>query len=87
MVLMMPKFMVVETFKPNCRHLAYKRFHQRGRLLPSGLKYLDSWLEAEGNRCFQLMETSDSALFDEWVANWEDLVSFEVIELGEKPQA
>ncbi|WP_299412675.1 DUF3303 family protein [Acaryochloris sp. IP29b_bin.148] len=83
----MPKFMVIETFKPNCRSLAYDRFYRRGRLLPPGLKYLDSWLEAEGNRCFQLMETADSALFDEWIAHWEDLVSFEVVELGGKPQS
>ncbi len=83
----MPKFMVIETFKPNCRTLAYERFHQKGRLLPPGLQYLDSWLEAEGNRCFQLMETSDPALFDKWIAHWGDLVSFDVIELGEKPSS
>ena len=81
----MKKYMVIETFKPNCRSLAYARFHQSGRLLPAGLKYLDSWLAANGDCCFQLMETTDSTLFNEWIAQWEDLVSFEVIELGEKP--
>lgn len=78
--------MVIETFKPNCLNLVYERFHQQGRLLPPGLIYLDSWLEAGGNRCFQLMETSDITLFDVWMTNWKDLASFEVIELGEKPQ-
>lgn len=78
--------MVVETFKPNCRDLVYERFHQQGRLLPPGLSYLESWLEAEGDRCFQLMETSEPTLFDTWITNWEDLASFEVIELGDKPQ-
>ena len=56
-----------------------------GRMLPEGLAYLDSWLEAEGDRCFQLMETSDVALLRIWSERWADLVSFEFIELGEKP--
>ena len=77
--------MVIETFKPGCKNAVYKRFHAQGRLLPEGLLYLDSWLEKDGNRCFQLMETSSRDLFEGWMRKWEDLVSFEIIELGEKP--
>jgi hypothetical protein len=29
-------------------------------------------------RCYQLMETDDRRLLDEWMANWKDLVRFEV---------
>jgi hypothetical protein len=32
-----------------------------------------------------LMETSDRSLFEAWVDCWKDLVRFEIIELGEKP--
>jgi hypothetical protein len=31
------------------------------------------------------METDDPALFGAWIKNWEDLASFEVIEIGDKP--
>ncbi len=53
-------------------------------MLPDGLCYIDSWLEKDGDRCFQLMETDSPDLFEKWIASWSDLVSFEVIEL-ERP--
>ena len=63
----------------------YERFHQKGRMLPEGLTYLESWLEKEGDRCFQLMETNDPSLFEVWLEHWKDLVALEVFELSEKP--
>jgi hypothetical protein len=54
-------------------------------MLPAGLIYIDSWLEKDGDRCFQLMETGDPSLLDRWMENWKDLVTFEIIELGDKP--
>jgi len=48
-------------------------------MLPEGLKYIDSWVEPNYDRCFQLMETDDPALFDQWIANWDDLMDFEII--------
>ncbi|OED44819.1 hypothetical protein AB833_00600 [Chromatiales bacterium (ex Bugula neritina AB1)] len=80
------QYMVIETIKPNSIQLVYERFHREGRMLPNGLIYLDSWLEDQGNRCFQLMETDDARLFDQWIIHWADLVSFEVIKLGTKPE-
>ena len=82
----MKQYMIIETFLPDCRQKVYERFHARGRLLPAGLKYLNSWLEKDGNRCFQLMETDDPGLFKIWTEDWKDLVAFEVIEIGEKPK-
>jgi hypothetical protein len=76
--------MVIETFRPGCKALVYERFHEKGRLLPDNLHYIESWLEAGGNRCFQLMETEKPQLFDQWMRNWQDLVSFEVVELEAK---
>lgn len=77
--------MVIETFRPNAKEKVYQRFREKGRMLPDGLVYIDSWLEKDGDRCFQLMETNDRALFDRWVECWKDLVGFEIVELGEKP--
>jgi Protein of unknown function (DUF3303) len=58
----------------------YERVARQGRMLPAGLDYIDSWVEAEQlDRCYQLMETDDPSLFDRWTANWEDLVDFEIV--------
>ena len=81
----MKQYMVIETFLPGCKAKIYERFHAQGRMLPNGLVYLNSWLEKDGDRCFQLMETDDPSLFQRWIDNWKDLVRFEVIEIGEKP--
>src|SRR5229473_1673793 len=81
----MKQYMVIETFAPGCKEKVYERFHQKGRMLSEGLNCLDSWLEKDGNRCFQLMETSDPSLFAVWFERWKDLVTFEVVEIGEKP--
>ena len=81
----MRQFMVIETFLPGCKEKVYERFHAQGRMLPDGLSYMNSWLEKEGDRCFQLMETDDPSLFIVWTNKWKDLVRFEIIEIGEKP--
>jgi hypothetical protein len=82
----MKRYMVIETFVPGGKVKIYERFHQKGRMLPVGLTYIDSWLTADGERCFQLMETDDRALFAVWTEQWSDLVEFEIVELGDKPQ-
>jgi hypothetical protein len=82
----MTQYMVIEHFSPGCKEKIYERFHTKGRMLPDGLMYLNSWLEKDGNRCFQLMETNDPSLFLKWFENWKDLVSFELVEIGEKPK-
>lgn len=78
------KYMVLETFRPGCKERVYERFREKERMLPEGLRYLDSWLEKDGDRCFQLMEADSPALFDQWTAEWRDLVSFEIIELDDR---
>jgi len=81
----MKRYMVIEHFAPGAKDKVYERFQKQGRMLPDGLVYIDSWLEASGERCFQLMETNDPSLFDRWTENWNDLVRFEIVELGDKP--
>jgi Protein of unknown function (DUF3303) len=77
--------MVVETFAPGRKTAVYERFHLWGRMLPDGLAYVDSWLEKDGDRCYQLMETDSPELFASWIDQWKDLVSFEVIALESPP--
>ena len=61
------------------REPAPRRRRQRGRLAPDGLRYVASWVDLPYERCYQLMATADARLFDTWIANWHDLVEFEVI--------
>ena len=72
-------FMVVEHFKDRDPAPVYKRFAEQGRLMPDGLSYVNSWIEVGMDRCFQVMETEDPALLQEWIKNWGDLVDFEVV--------
>lgn len=83
----MKQYMVIESFFPGCKDEIYERFQQKGRMLPEGLRYVNSWLEKDGDRCFQLMETDDPSLFEVWFEHWKDLTEMEVVELGEKPTA
>ena len=73
-------FMVIERFRDNDMVPIYQRVRDRGRSLPDGLKYVESWVEPNFSRCFQLMECDDLSLFQEWTLQWRDLgVSFEIV--------
>lgn len=71
--------MVIEHFRDGDAVPVYRRFRDRGRLAPDGLVYVASWVDDAMRRCYQVMETDDRALLDAWIANWADLVEFEVI--------
>jgi len=71
-------YMIVEHLKNHDSAPVYRRFRERGRMLPEGLVYVSSWVDDKRERCFQLMETADRALIDQWIVNWSDLVDFEV---------
>jgi hypothetical protein len=72
-------FMVIERFKDGDAVAVYRRAQKQGRMLPEGLKYVGSWVEANFDRCFQLMECDDAGLFQQWVLAWRDLVDFEIV--------
>ena len=74
----MPLFMVIERYRNGDSAPVYRRFKERGRMAPEGLTYISSWVEENLGTCYQLMETSDWALLDEWMRHWNDLVEFEV---------
>ena len=71
--------MVVERYKRGPEPV-YARAEAKGRMLPDGLHYVDSWVvdDVAMDRCFQLMEADDPALFDVWIERWADLTEFEV---------
>jgi hypothetical protein len=79
--------MVVERFTHGPGPV-YERAAERGRMLPDGLRYVDSWIDERTlDLCFQLMETDDPALFDEWIAAWSDLAEFEVVPVVSSAEA
>jgi hypothetical protein len=72
-------YMVIERFKEGAAAEIYRRFREKGRMMPKGLEYISSWIDLDFKICWQLMQTEDFALFDEWIANWGDLAEFEVV--------
>lgn len=70
--------MVVERFKNGDARAVYERLLQKGRMLPDGLTFVDSWVTEDMRLCYQLMKAEDEALIDEWIKNWSDLVEFTV---------
>ena len=74
----MSLYMVIETYRNGDPAPVYARFRERGRMAPDGLRYISSWVTEDMSRCYQVMETSDRTLLDQWIANWSDIVEFEV---------
>jgi hypothetical protein len=72
-------YMVIENFRGGDAVPVYRRFRDHGRLAPEGLTYISSWVDEPIRRCYQVMETADRTLLDDWIANWRDIVDFEVI--------
>jgi hypothetical protein len=72
-------FMIIETFRDGDPVPIYRRFRDRGRMMPSGLEYRGSWVTGDLRRCFQVMECEDRRLLDRWMAEWNDITDFDVI--------
>jgi hypothetical protein len=73
-------FMVIERFRDNDMVPVYRRVRDAGRMLPNGLKYVDSWVEPNFSRCFQLMECEDLRLLQQWTLQWRGSgTSFEFV--------
>ncbi len=71
-------YMVIEHFRDRDPVPVYHRFRDLGRMNPEGLSYVSSWVDQRLERCYQVMETDDRTLLDEWMAKWSDLIDFEV---------
>jgi hypothetical protein len=72
-------FMVVERFRNQDARSIYRRLRDKGRMVPEGLAFVSSWVSADVGRCFQLMECNDVTLLQRWVAEWSDLIEFEIV--------
>jgi Protein of unknown function (DUF3303) len=73
-------FMIIERFSDNDIVPIYQRLRDSGRSLPDGLEYVDSWIEPNFGRCFQLMRCDDARRFREWVLQWGGFgVTFEIV--------
>jgi uncharacterized protein DUF3303 len=72
--------MVIERFRDDDMLPVYEQLQARGRSLPDGLEYLDSWVEANFSRCFQLMRCDDLRLIQKWMLHWRGSgASFEIV--------
>ena len=80
-------YMIIEHFKNGDPVPVYRRFRDRGRLAPNGLQYISSWVDEKFERCFQIMETADRNLLDQWITNWSDIVEFEVFPVVSSKEA
>jgi hypothetical protein len=73
------QFMVIETLRHQDAKSVYRRYKEKGRQMPDGLSFVASWAAADLSRVFQLMECEDVTLLQRWVAEWSDLVQFEIV--------
>jgi hypothetical protein len=80
-------FMVIERFKNRDAEAIYQRFQQKGRMLPHGLTYIESWVEGNFDRCFQLMECDQPEQLEQWKSSWQDLVEFEFVPVAPSQKA
>ena len=72
-------FMVIERFRNQDAKAVYRRFRDKGRMMPEGLAFVGSWVSADLGRCFQLMECDDVTLLQRWVVEWSELIDFEIV--------
>ena len=70
-------FMVIEHYTD--KEAVYKRFREKGRMMPDGVSYVNSWVSADGNTCYQVNDCLNETLLQEWADNWSDIVDFEFI--------
>ena len=70
-------FMVIERYKD--KEAVYKRFRENGRMMPEGVSYVNSWVSADGNTCYQINECMSEELLREWASHWTDVTDFEFI--------
>jgi hypothetical protein len=72
-------FMVIERFRNGAARPIGERFELSGRMLPEGVTYHASWVDADGTRCFQIMEAPHPDSLNAWITRWQDLIDFEII--------
>lgn len=79
--------MIIEHYKNGNAEAVYRRLHEEGRMTPDGLTYVDSWVEANFERCFQVVECEDARFIQQWIVEWNDLVDFDIIPVVSSEEA
>ena len=72
-------FMIIERFYPGKVKQLYERFAEKGRMMPEGVEYVNSWIDSSVSTCYQVMKSDKQEKIDEWISHWNDLAAFEVI--------
>ena len=54
---------VIEKYKN--KEAVYKRFREKGRMMPEGVSYVNSWVSEDGNTCYQINEAQNEELLYE----------------------
>lgn len=80
-------YMIIEKFHSGKVKDIYKRFDEKGRLMPEGLSYINSWIDEQISTCFQVMETDNRDKIHDWISHWSDLADFEIIPVVTSAQA
>jgi hypothetical protein len=73
------QYMVIERFVNSDPRPIYSRLAEKGRMMPEGLTYINSWISEDFSTCWQVMETDKIENFEAWTRNWDDLVEFEIV--------
>lgn len=83
----MKTYMIIEHFHPQKVKALYQRFEKKGRMLPDGVIYINSWIDENVETCYQLMESESLEKLEEWVSYWEDLADFEIVPIISSEEA
>ncbi len=81
------QYMIIEKFYPGKVKDIYHRFAEKGRMLPEGVKYINSWINESITICYQVMESGSLEKLQQWIDEWKDLVDFEVVPVISSAQA
>jgi hypothetical protein len=79
--------MIIETFHPHKVKELYRRFEEKGRQLPAGVHYINSWIDEDIKTCYQVMESDAEGKIHEWAQHWIDLSDFQIIRVLTSAQA
>lgn len=80
-------FLIIETFHKGQAKAIYQRFDQKGRMLPDGVRYINSWIDEAVTVCYQIMESDSREKIVEWTKHWNDLAEFEIIPVIDSEEA
>ncbi len=83
----METYMIIEHYKPGKTEEIYNRLSEKGRMLPDGVEFVNSWIEDNLQKCYQVMKSETPEKLDEWINNWKDLVDFEIIRVLSSQEA